>query len=447
MTSKTDTPDLYSLLGLSKNATEDDIRKAYKKMAIKHHPDRNPNDKEAANIKFQEINKAYSILSNPDKKRNYDQFGVLDGHEGQMGAGGNNPFDIFANFFGGGMGNRGNFGGEDQRRNSKSPDKNITINLTLADLYNGKTFPLDFNKIIKCDKCDGNGTPNKEHIKSCGVCGGKGKIVRMQQFGPMIQQSVQQCYQCNGVGKTIEKGCECVQCAGKKYVNLKRHLDCYVRAGAAVGSKINFKNEADWSPEFGDVGDLVVFVNCNGDNSNFRREGDNLIMKRSISLLEALTTTQFNFRHLDDRCIKVVYDNIIKPNQKMIIEGEGMPKFSDPMFKGDLIINFDVIFPNYLDKERSKYLAKILPMPKKQIWDLALDSVPEDELVIKEIKPFDNSMDNNQNPNSTNHNVNNPNNPNIQNKFQSSHFDDIDIDDEFNANIPHRMNPVECATQ
>lgn len=442
MTSKSDTPDLYSLLGLNKNATEEDIRKAYKKMAIKHHPDRNPDDKDAANIKFQEINKAYCILSNPEKKRNYDQFGVIDGNDGQMGTGANNPFDIFANFFSGGMGNRGNFGGEDSRRNSKSPDKNITINLTLADLYNGKTVPLDFNKIIKCDKCDGNGTPNKEYIKSCGVCGGKGKIVRMQQFGPMIQQSVQQCYQCNGGCKTIDKGRECGQCRGKKYVSQKRNLDCYVRAGTSVGSKINFKNEADWSPEFGDVGDLVVFVNCIINNSNFRREGDNLIMKQSISLLEALTTTQFIFRHLDDRCIKVVYDNIIKPNQQMKIEGEGMPKFSDPMFKGDLIINFDVIFPNSLDKDRSKYLVKILPIPKKQIWDMALDNVPEDELVIKEIKPFDNATENNQNSNSTNHTTNNPN---IQNKFQSSHFDNID--DEFNTNIPNIMNPVECATQ
>jgi DnaJ family protein A protein 1 len=433
--------NLYEVLGVAKTASEDEIRKAFKKLAVKHHPDRNPDNKEEANKKFMELKKAYNILSNPESKSRYDQFGVIDGEDNAANMGGQNPFDMFSNFFGGmGMPGMPGFGGmnqEEMRRNSKSPDKNITVNLILADLYNGKTIPVDFQRIIKCDKCDGLGTPMKEHLKSCAVCGGKGKIVRMQQMGPMIQQSVHPCYQCSGTCKIIDKGFECVQCNGKKSITQQRHIDCYVRPGSMVGSKINFKNESDWNPEFGDIGDLVVYINCKNDDKGFRREGDNLIMKKQISLLEALTTTQFCFRHLDDRVIKVDYDGIIKPNQSMIIEKEGMPKFNEPMFRGDLIILFDVIFPHVLEKDRSKYLVKILPAAKKQIWDIALESTPEDQLHKKEMKilnesdiPDSKQSKKNQMPNNSNH----------SNQPMFSQMND-DFDE------PRMGNPIECATQ
>ena len=384
--------DLYGLLGVSKTASDDEIKKAYKRLAVKHHPDRNPDNKEEANKIFQKINRAYKVLSNPDARRNYDQFGVIEG-ENDMGANGMggmpqgmNPFDMFANFFNGGGGMPSGFPSMDPnmyRRNLKSPDKKLTISLSLKDIYLGKTVPIDFQRIIKCDKCDGLGTPNKDFIKSCGVCGGKGKIVRMQQMGPMIHQTVQPCYQCAGSGKIVEKGNECGQCCGRKSVTQNRHVDCYVRAGAAAGSHISFKNESDWMPDFADVGDLVVFVDVKNEEAGMRREGDNLVMKRSISLLEALTQTVIFFRHLDERVIKVTYDGIIRAGATMVIEGEGMPKFNDPMFKGNLILHFDVVFPTHIEKERAKYLVKILPVPKKQIWDIALESTPESELTVK----------------------------------------------------------------
>jgi DnaJ-class molecular chaperone len=255
----------------------------------------------------------------------------------------------------------------------------------------------------------------------------------------MIQQSVHPCYQCSGGGKIIEKGFECGQCNGKKSVTQNRHVDCYVRPGTMVGSKINFKNESDWNPDFGDIGDLVVFINCKNDDKCFRREGDNLIMKKQISLLEALTTTQFCFRHLDDRVIKVEYDGIIKPNQHMIIEKEGMPKFNEPMFRGDLIIQFDVVFPHSLEKDRSKYLVKILPATKKQIWDIALESTPEDQVHKKELKVLNEK----EHESTTNQSHNNPNNPNHPNHPNHPFFGQMN--DEFDET---RMgNPVECATQ
>jgi len=387
--------DLYSILEITKGASDDDIKKAYKKSALKHHPDRNPDNKEEATAKFQEIGNAFKTLGDPEKRKRYDQFGVIDGEDGSGGGGGMpngmNPFDIFQSMFGGGGGGAGGgmpnmfggmFGGGagngmQQRSSIKSPDKKITINLTLSDVYNGKSIPIDFTKIICCDKCEGSGALNKDCIKTCALCNGQGRIVRMTQMGPIIQQTIQQCGVCSGKGKAVEQGKECVKCKGTKTASIKRHVDCYVRAGAQAGTSITFKNEADWMPDCTDLGDLIVFVNSKNEEGAFRREGNNLIMKKSITLIEALIKTEFYFKHLAERVIKITHEDIITPSQKMIVKGEGMQGQSD---NGNLIIYFDIIFPTTLDKERSKYLVKILPLPRKQIWDLQFESIPKEEI-------------------------------------------------------------------
>ena len=211
-------------------------------------------------------------------------------------------------------------------------------------------------------------------------------------------------------------------------MGIQRRLDCYVRPGSQPGTMITFKNESDWHPDFVDVGDLVVFVNSKNDEGGFQREGDNLIMNRAISLLESLTGTIIYFKHLDDRVIKVAYENIIHPNQKMIIRGEGMPNLQDNLVKGDLIIVFDVQFPSSLDKERAKYLVKILPTPKKQIWDLQLEKTPETDLTLHTMEQFQD----------TNHSARRGNS-----QYQNS-ADDEDIGNASGFNMP---GPVECATQ
>lgn len=449
--------DLYALLEISKTASEDEIKKAYKKAALKHHPDRNPDNKEEATAKFQEVGKAFATLSDPEKRKRYDQFGVIDGESDGNGGmpSGMNPFDMFQNIFGGGgMGGMGGmpggfggmFGGmgqgggnmqqqQGQPRNGKSPDKKLTINISLTDVYKGKSIGIDFNKVICCDKCEGCGAVNKDCIKTCKGCNGQGRIVRMMQMGPMIQQSVQACGQCGGKGKSVEQGKECVKCKGAKSSTIKRHVDCYVKAGAQAGTTITFKNESDWNPDFTDIGDLVVFVNSKNEEGAFRREGENLIMKKSITLLEALTKTEFYFKHMDDRVIKVTYEDVIKPGQKLVVKGEGM---HGQVHNGDLIIYFDIVFPVTLDKERSKYLVKILPLPRKQIWDLQFESMPKEEITELELKYMDDSLENDKKENGNERNERNERND----RGRDNVFEEEDDNQREGGG-----RPIECATQ
>lgn len=424
--------NLYELLGVSNNVSDDDLRKAYKKAALKYHPDRNPNNKNEANVKFQEINKAFQILSNPEKRRNYDQFGIIDGENNENGMGnmpgGFNPFEMFSNIFsGGGFGYQQNM--QNMHNNAKSPDKKITICVSLTDVYKGKVIPLDFNKLICCDNCQGCGANSKDNIKNCKLCNGKGKIVKMIPMGTIVQK----CIDCSGTGKIIPQGGHCTKCNGKKTISIARHVDCYVRPGTSNGSHITFKNESDWLPDFIDAGDLVVFINCKNEENIFHREANNLIMKKSITLLEALTKTEFYFKHLDDRIIKISHEDIIKPNQKMQIKGEGMPILQDNLQKGDLIIYFDIIFPSNLEKERSKYLVKILPPLKKQIWDLQFEKIPDEDITYHKLElckddPTFNKFNKQEN--------NQKSNQQPQNNLHEEYIDDTG-----------NMGQVECTTQ
>ena len=438
-------PSLYEILGIEKTASEDDIKRAFKKAALKYHPDRNPNNKEEASAKFLEARKAHDILINPQKRQQYDRFGDMDGDNESGQPSGSSPFDMFGNIFGGfpgfGGGMGGGMGGGGEQRGAKSPDKKVTINLKLSDVYNGKQVPIDFNKFICCDDCKGKGTPTSEGIKTCNQCNGQGRVVRVMQMGPMVQQTVSNCGACGGKGKMIIPGNECKKCSGKKMVSISRHLDCYVRPGSNPGTSITFKNESDWHPDYDEMGDLLVYINSGNEEGLFRREGDNLIMTKHITLLEALTGTEFRFKHLDKRVLSVKYDEIIKPNQSMVIKNEGMPNLTEQLKHGDLIVKFEITFPTHLEKERSKYLVKILPSPKKQIWDTQLDLIPETEITTVNLEAY---QDN------TKYTSNSSNN---QSQNSQNTHPDIDMNDDNNpftqfakGTMPG-SNPVECATQ
>lgn len=377
-------PDYYNVLGVSKNATELEIKKAYRKSALKYHPDRNPNNKEEAEAKFKEISKAYQVLSDPNKKNTYDRFGE-EGVNG-MGSGSEfSPFDLFKQFSGqmGGdiFSNMFNKGNKEKKQKVKSEPIQKVVDVELKDLYNGKKDSFLFQKKLKCHKCEGSGAKNKNSFRVCSLCNGSGKIVQLRQLGPMTTQSISTCYQCKGVGTTLDFKDYCLNCKGKKCIIEPCKIDYYVRPGMHNGDKIILRGQGNWEEDCVENGDLYIIINEVKSKQQFIREGENLMYTKKIDLVDALCGYEFVIKHLDNRMIKINTSNIVIVNeQHMKIKNEGMKKLRDGVDYGDLIIKFVVEFPEKISDERKKYLRKILPIPKKQIWDIDPNSIPNTEL-------------------------------------------------------------------
>ena len=368
----------YDLLGISKNASETEIKKAYRKMALKFHPDRNPDNKEESEKKFKEIGKAYKVLSDPNLKSRYDQFGD-SGLDGNPDMANFNPFDFFSGF--GGFGNMFNNQRQEEKFN-KVPPQEFNLKTELEVLYKGATKNIKISKKQKCDFCDGIGARDSSSIIQCTLCKGKGQIIKMNRIGPMIQQSIQACYQCSSKGKVIKKGDECMKCNGSKYMNVIKKVEFYIKPGSVNGDRIILYGEGDWHPDHDVTSDLVIILNETNGSNGMARVGENLLLKLKISLVEALSGVEKIIKHLDDRHMLIQYDGIIKPNQKMMIKGEGMI-INNEYRRGDLIIEFIIDFPKELSKERKVYLAKILPKPSKQIWDIDKNNVEYDTVELK----------------------------------------------------------------
>lgn len=406
----------YTVLGISKDATINEVKKAYRKLAMKFHPDRNPNNKEEAEKKFKEIGNAYSVLSDEKKKKQYDTYGE-EGLKGMgEGMGDFNPFNLFQNVFGagGGGGGFGGFGGgfpfggmgmgesnKPDLSTRKSPEKNITLNVPLQDLYNGKSINLEYSRKIMCPKCDGLGVNDPSAIIDCNNCQGKGKKIIVKQMGPMIQQMVTDCQKCKSKGKSVKPNCECVECKGSKFVKEPKNIEYFIRPGTRSGHKDVITGESDWIPEYGFPGDLVISINevSKKDDTNLfglKRVGNNLIMAKDISLKEALIGFSFRFVHFDNRVVEIVNKRIVTPETQLVVKGEGMSILNDSSH-GNLIIKFNIIYPTSLTDERKKYLDKILPGLKQDPYQTKLKKYEDVEVKFTELDTTDYSQNNNKN--------------------------------------------------
>ena len=296
----------YDMLGVSPDASDAQLKSAYKKGALKHHPDKNASDPAAAN-KFKEISEAYEVLSDPQKRGLYDQFGKEGLEQGGMGGGGMNAEDLFSQFFGGGggMGGFGGmFGGGGMR--DPGPKKARTIHhvhkVSLEDIYRGKVSKLALQKSVICPKCDGRG--GKEGaVKTCAGCNGQGMKTMMRQMGPMIQRFQTVCPDCNGEGETIREKDKCKQCNGKKTIIERKVLHVHVDRGVTSGTKLDFRGEGDQMPGV-QPGD-VQFEIEQKPHARFQRKGDDLYYHSEIDLLTALAGGAMYIEHLDERWLTV----------------------------------------------------------------------------------------------------------------------------------------------
>ncbi|CAL5195241.1 unnamed protein product [Lathyrus oleraceus] len=374
-TRKSDNTKYYDILGVSKSAGEDEIKKAYRKAAMKNHPDKGGDPE-----KFKELGQAYEVLSDPEKKELYDQYGEDALKEGMGGGGGSsfhNPFDLFESFFGG-----AGFGGGPSRgrRQKQGEDVVHSLQVSLEDVFNGTTKKLSLSRNVLCVKCKGKGSKSGTAGR-CFGCQGTGMKITRRQIGlGMIQQMQHACVDCKGTGEVISERDRCPQCKANKITQEKKVLEVHVEKGMQQGQKIVFEGQADEAPDT-ITGD-IVFVLQVKVHPKFKREHEDLYIDHNLSLTEALCGFQFTVTHLDGRQLLVKSNpgEVIKPGQYKAINDEGMPQHNRPFMRGRLYIKFNVEFPEsgFLSPSQSLELEKILPQKtSKKLSQKELDDCEE----------------------------------------------------------------------
>ena len=353
--------DYYEVLGVDKGASADEIKKAYRKLAVKYHPDKNPGDKEAEE-KFKEAAEAYSILSDPDKKAKYDQFG----HAGVDGAGpdfsggfGNlNDIlnDLFGGAFGGGFGGFGGFGGgfgggraggQRQQRVYRGRDIRVRVKLTLEEIAKGVEKEISIEKSVPCTDCGGRGAKNSSDIKSCTACGGTGQVQRVVNslFGQTVTYST--CQQCGGEGKIITNPCR--TCGGSGLVRKRETIKVKIPAGVEAGMQLTIQGEGHAAKNNGINGDLLVVIE-EQEHANFKREGNNLYYTKVVSLPDAILGAEVEIPCLDGpRKIKIEAGT--QSGTVVRLANKGLPTVNGYGGTGDLYVKIAVWIPKKLDRE------------------------------------------------------------------------------------------------
>jgi DnaJ family protein A protein 2 len=349
--------EFYDRLGVSPDAPVSDIKKAFRKLAVKYHPDKNPGNSQAAE-QFKAISEAYEILSDENKRSMYDKYGKESIDRGGL----HSAEDIFASFFGGAFPSF--FGGGGRSGPKKGEDIVHELQVSLEDLYKGKTSKLAVTRNVICEACSGSGTKSGASTGKCKSCDGRGVRVIVKQIGPgMIQQMQTVCPDCSGKGEVIRDEDKCKTCNGKKVTKEKKVLQVYVDKGMKNGQKITFSGEADEAPGM-EPGD-VIFVIVEKKHNFFKRNGNDLIIEHNLKLVEALAGFAFTIKHLDDRelLVKSEKGEVITHGDIRMIANEGMPLHKQPLERGNLFIKFNVEFPKpgQLKDSQLQQLEKILP--------------------------------------------------------------------------------------
>lgn len=370
----------YEILGVSTDCSQDELKKAYKKLALKFHPDKNPNEGE----RFKAIVQAYEVLSNPEKREIYDRGGeeaIKQGHSGGMGSD-HSPMDLFDMFFGGG-------GRQRERGPKKGKDIVYQMNVTLDELYNGSTRKLAISKKVICDKCEGRGTKSKGvGPTKCGGCRGSGTVIRVEHLGPtMVQRIEAKCTECMGQGEIIPQKDRCKHCEGKKIAREKKIIEVHVDKGMEDGQKITFANEGDMEPGYDEASDIIVVLDEKPHERFKRCQRNDLLTTLELNLNEALTGFTRAIKTLDDRILvlRVHPGDVTKPGSIKSIPSEGMPIYKNPFDKGNLLVQMSVTFPEQMDPAIAAQLEKLLP-PKPTI-DFPLTGENVEEVTMLEFDP------------------------------------------------------------
>ena len=350
--------DYYEVLGLTKTASEDDIKKAYRKIAIKYHPDRNPGDKEAEE-KFKEAAEAYNVLHDPQKRQQYDQFGFagpmggaggFDGFGAQMNM--DDIFSMFGDIFGG-HGFSG-FGGARAGRpqQHRGSDLRLKVRLTLQEVNTGVTKKFKVRKDITCSHCHGTGAEDGSGRETCPTCHGSGVITHTTQsiFGMMQTQGV--CPTCHGEGQVIKNKCH--QCGGTGVTKGEEVVEINIPAGVAEGMVVNVPGKGNTGHHGGPAGDIQVYIE-EENNDTFVRDGNDLIYNLLLDFPTAALGGEVDIPTIDGRTLKVKIDSGTQPGKTMRLRGKGLPAVRGyGNGNGDLVVNISVYVPKTLSHDEKK---------------------------------------------------------------------------------------------
>ena len=349
--------DYYEVLGVDRNASANDIKKAYRKMAIQYHPDKNPGDK-SAEEKFKEAAEAYSVLSDPDKKARYDQFGF----EGLGGAGSasgfsgagmdiNDIFSMFGDIFGGrgGFGGFGGFGGSSAGpAKHRGSDRRVRVKLTLQEIAGGVTKKIKIKKYVPCTHCNGSGAENGA-VETCPECHGTGRVVRTQQSFFGMMRSEVACPHCHGEGKIIKDKCH--HCHGEGIVLGEEVVEVQIPAGVVEGMQLSMRGKGNAGKRNGINGDLLIVIEEEKHPELIRDEND-LIYSLLLDIPTAALGGFAEIPTIDGKA-KVTIDPGTQPGKVLRLRGKGLPSLNG-YGKGDIVVNISVYIPETLSKEEKK---------------------------------------------------------------------------------------------
>lgn len=362
--------DYYEVLGVERSASADEIKKAYRKAALKYHPDKNPGDKEAEE-KFKEAAEAYDVLSNPDKKARYDQFG----HEGMNGAGagfggagggfsggGFTMEDIFSQFgdiFGGHFGGSsfggfGGGGGGGRTRVNRGSDLRIKVKLTLKEIVNGTTKKLKINKQIACDQCGGTGAKDKDAYTTCPTCNGSGYVSQVVNTFFGRTQTTQPCPQCHGEGKIITNPCP--KCHGEGTVKGEEVIEVKIPPGVGEGMQLSISGKGNAARHGGVNGDLLVLIEEVPDKE-LVRDGNDLIYNLNLTVPQAVLGASVEIPTVDAKA-KIKIEPGTQAGKVLRLRGKGIPDVNG-YGRGDILAVVNIDIPAKVTAEEKKILEEL----------------------------------------------------------------------------------------
>jgi molecular chaperone DnaJ len=351
--------DYYEVLGVSKGASADEMKKAYRKLAIQYHPDKNPDDKEAEE-KFKEAAEAYEVLSNDEKRRRYDQYGHAGmGSQGGYGGGMSmddifsNFGDVFGDFFGGGFSGFGR-GRSSQHRTPQGSNLRIRVKLSLEEIAHGVEKKVKVLRQVHCDVCSGSGAKSGSSPTTCTTCHGSGRVVRVTNTFLGQMQTSATCPHCNGEGKIITD--RCTSCNGSGLKKGEDVISIKIPPGVEEGMQLSLSGKGNSAPRGGIPGDLIVLIE-ELEHELFKRDGINLLYEHNISYSDAVLGTQSDIPILDGKArIKIPAGT--SPGKMFRLKGKGLPELNG-YGRGDMIVSINIWVPSSISKDEKSLLEQM----------------------------------------------------------------------------------------